>query len=87
MIYLIMFIILSSIIGISLWALYYWYKEEQKEQDDRTNVLEERLEDYKKDKKDEMEKIFDILKFNLDKMKELETRIQKLERKKKSDKQ
>lgn len=59
------------------------YNKDQKEQDERILVLEKRLEEYREDIDDELQHIYDNLYLNNQEIKDLETRIQKLERKKK----
>ena len=61
------------------------YNKDQQEQDERILQLEKRLEDYRKDKDDELVDIYYNLRINNDDIKDLTNRIQKLERKKKSD--
>ena len=60
--------------------------KDQQEQDERILQLEKRLEKYRKDRDDELVNIYDNISINNDDIKDLINRIQKLERKKKSDK-
>ena len=62
------------------------YNKEQQEQDERILVLEQRLEEYREDRDDDLKHIYDNLCINNDDIKDLTNRIQKLERKIKSDK-
>lgn len=57
------------------------------ELEERILQLEKRLEDYRKDRDDELVNIYDNISINNDDIKDLTNRIQKLERKKKSDKE
>ena len=41
--------ILILILSGTIWGLYKWYKQEQQEQDERMQVLEKRLEDYRRE--------------------------------------
>lgn len=79
--------ILILILSGTIWCLYKWYKQEQQEQDERILVLEKRLEKYRKDRDDELVNIYDNISINNDDIKDLTNRIQKLERKKRSDKE
>lgn len=63
------------------------YNKDQKEQDDRILQLEKRLQKSIKDRDDELKHIYDNLCINNDDIKDLTNRIQKLERKIKSDKE
>ena len=62
------------------------YNKDQQEQDERTLVLEKRLYDFKKERIDEEDNIKENLDTCMDLIMNLASRIQKLERKKKSDK-
>lgn len=78
--------ILILILSGTIWCLYKWYKQEQQEQDERILQLEQRLEDYRNDRNDELVNIYDNISINNDDIKDLTKRIEKIERKKKSDK-
>ena len=45
---IILWILILILSGV-LWFLYKWYKQEQQEQDERMQVLEKRLEDYRRE--------------------------------------
>ena len=81
----ILILILSGVI----WCLYKWYKQEQKEQDERILQLEKRLEDYKKQNKGLYDELVYGLQTRYEEIFMLQKRVEKLERKrtKKSDKE
>ena len=83
--YLIILKIMILVLLGCLWLLYKWYKQEQQEQDERILVLEKRIQEQYEDFSDTINDYKDkIINLNIEQS-DLEKRIQKLERKKKSD--
>lgn len=79
-----------AIIGMIAFLVYLFimaYNKDQQEQDERILQLEKRLQKSIKDRDDEMINIYDNICINNDDIKDLTNRIQKLERKIKSDKE
>lgn len=84
MIYLIIYLVV--ILTGCLWLFYKWYRQEQQEQDERILQLEKRIEDYKKKEKEQVE-VLKIIVQDIDtNFERIQKRIEKLEKKKKSDK-
>lgn len=82
--------ILILILSGTIWCLYKWYKQEQKEQDERILQLEKRIEEYKKeikeDSKKENIKIYDNLTMNNQDIGRITKEINKLKNKRENEK-
>ena len=87
MIYIIGTIAIMLIITFLFSLLVKIYNEDQKEQDERVQILEKRQNDTYKEICDLEDTIQDKIEKQKEIIKELETRLQKLERKIKSDKE
>ncbi len=83
---IILWVLILILSGV-LWFLYKWYKQEQQEQDERILQLEKRIEEVKSIDKKRGQILDEAIGENIKEFCELESRIQKLERKKKSDKE
>ena len=83
---IILWVLILILSGV-LWLLYKWYKQDQQEQDERILQLEKRIQEQHKCFSGTINDFKDtIINLNIEQS-DLEKRIQKLERKKKSDKE
>ena len=86
MIFILIFV-LTFIFVITIFRLKdKWYNEDKNELEERILQLEKRLQKSIKDRDDELVNIYDNISINNDEIKEIQLRLQKLERKRKSDK-
>ena len=83
---IILWVLILILSGV-LWLLYKWYKQDQQEQDERILQLEKRIQEQHKCFSGTINDFKDtIINLNIEQS-DLEKRIQKQERKKKSDKE